>query len=230
MLQETNLGSLLTDKSWQEQLKGEFEKEYFKGLSNFVFDEYKEQEVFPCKNNIFRAFNLCSFDKVKVVILGQDPYYKPKQANGLCFSVRECTDSKDYPRSLKNIFKELNSDLGQDKLRSGDLSCWAKQGVLLLNTALTVKKGEPLSHEKEWRQFTDAVLKALSQKKQRIVYLLWGKKAQKKAQKKRIAIDPQKNKILCSYHPSYQNGLCGSKHFSQTNEYLEENGIEPIEW
>ena len=216
------------DPSWKKHLKGEFEKPYFKELTAFVKDEYKKGGVYPPPKNIFRAFDLTTFDNVRVVILGQDPYHGPKQANGLCFAVE---DGVRLPPSLQNIFKEIESDLGQPlKNRSGDLERWAKQGVLLLNATLTVRASLPGSHQnKGWEQFTDAAIKALSEQREHLVFILWGNYAKQKG----AHIDRSKHLVIESPHPSpfsAHSGFFGSKPFSKTNEYLIERGEKPINW
>jgi uracil-DNA glycosylase len=213
--------------SWKEGLKAEFEKPYFIELINFVKEEYRTQTVFPPGKEIFRAFDCADFDKVKVVIIGQDPYHGPGQANGLCFSVR---DGVPMPPSLKNIFKEVQSDLGKPFPKNGDLQRWANQGVLLLNATLTVRSSTPGSHQnKGWEQFTDSVIKEISDKKNNIVFLLWGAYAQKKGE----IIDRSRHLVLMSAHPSpfsADRGFFGNKHFSKTNEYLKSKGLKEIDW
>lgn len=213
--------------SWKEGLKSEFKKPYFIELINFVKEEYRSQTVFPPGKEIFRAFDCADFDKVKVVIIGQDPYHGPGQANGLCFSVR---DGVPMPPSLKNIFKEIHSDLGKPIPKNGDLERWANQGVLLLNATLTVRSSSPGSHQKKgWEDFTDAVIKEISDKKDNIVFLLWGAYAQKKGE----IIDRSRHLVLMSAHPSpfsADRGFFGNKHFSKTNEYLKSKGIKEIDW
>ncbi len=216
------------EPSWKEKLQGEFAQDYFAKLTAFVKEEYKEGTVYPAPKNIFRAFDLCPFDKVKVVILGQDPYHGPKQANGLCFAVDEGTA---LPPSLKNIFKEIESDLGQPlKSRSGDLSRWATQGVLLLNATLTVRAHTAGSHQgKGWEEFTDAAIKALSEGREHLVFILWGNYAKAKG----AHIDRSKHLVIESAHPSpfsAASGFFGSKPFSKTNAYLVEHGEKPVDW
>ena len=192
----------------------------------FVRDQYKSKTVYPPAPNVFRAFDLCPFDKVKVVIVGQDPYHGAKQANGLSFAVN---DGITLPPSLKNIYKEIQNDLGISPLPSGDLSRWAKQGVLMLNAVLTVTAGAPASHAgRGWEQFTDAAIRALNDKREHIVYMLWGKYAQNKGQ----VIDRDKNLVLTSAHPSPYSATMffGNHHFSKCNEYLKKHGFEPINW
>ncbi len=215
------------DNSWKEELKEEFEKEYFENLVNFVKKEYKNYRIYPPGKLIFNAFNHCPFNNVKVVILGQDPYHQAGQANGLCFSVNKGVRK---PPSLQNIFKEIKSDLGKDIPESGNLEHWAKQGVFMLNATLTVRDSSPLSHHKKgWEEFTDAVIKKISDKKENVVFLLWGNNAQQKGN----IIDKEKHLILKSAHPSplsASRGFFGNKHFSTTNNYLEKNGLKAIDW
>ncbi len=221
---------IIGESSWNFVLKNEFEKTYFQKLMGFVSDEYQNNEtsIFPSRENVFRAFEACPFEHVKVVILGQDPYPTKGHAHGLCFSIEE--DVKPFPKSLVNIFKEIESDLNQPIPANGSLVRWAKQGVLLLNTVLTVKEGQAGSHmNKGWEQFTDAVIQILSDQKEDIVYLLWGSKAQEKGKN----IDSVKNCVLTSVHPSplsSYRGFFGCKHFSKTNEYLISKGSTPIVW
>lgn len=214
------------DPSWKKALEKEFGKEYWETLTSFVRSQYLSSTVYPPASNIFRAFDLCPFDKVKVVILGQDPYHGTGQANGLSFAVNE---KVPLPPSLKNIFQEIRNDLGITPLPSGDLSRWASQGVLMLNSVLTVSAGRPASHSgKGWEQFTDAVIQTLNDQKKHVVYLLWGKYAQAKG----AVIDKDQNLVLTSGHPSpYSVSLFyGKHHFSQCNAYLEEHGLSPIDW
>lgn len=215
------------DESWKEVLKEEFEKDYFVNLTSFVRQEYKDKTIYPKASNIFNAFNLCPFDKIKVVILGQDPYHEPNQAHGLCFSVLEPTPA---PPSLKNIFKEINLDLGITPHESGDLTRWASQGVLLLNATLTVEAHKAGSHQgKGWEEFTDRVIFNLANRKSGLVFLLWGSYAQKKGE----FIDQTKHLVLKSVHPSplsAHRGFFGNHHFSQANNYLIAQGKLPIDW
>jgi uracil-DNA glycosylase len=215
------------EPSWKEALGGEFGKEYFKTLSTFVRQEYSHSIIYPAPKNIFRAFDLCPFDKVKVVILGQDPYHGPGQANGLSFAVN---DGVALPPSLQNIFKELQSDLGERLVhKSGDLERWAKQGVLLLNATLTVRAKTAGSHQnKGWEEFTDAVIKVLSEKKEHLVFILWGNYARAKG----THIDRSKHCVIESAHPSPFSAtkFFGSKPFSKANEYLKKHGEGSIEW
>jgi uracil-DNA glycosylase len=219
------------EASWKEALRDEFEKPYFTELTKFVRDEYKSATVYPPPKFIFNAFELCPFDKVRVVILGQDPYHGAGQAHGLCFSVPE---DVAVPPSLQNIYKEIQSDLGvspPSKIPStGNLERWAEQGVLLLNATLTVRASSPGSHQhKGWEEFTDAVIRALSEQKEHLVFILWGRYAQDKG----AHIDTTKHLVLKAAHPSpfsAYNGFFGCKHFSKTNEYLKIHGEKPIEW
>lgn len=215
------------EPSWAKVLKDEFGKEYFEKLAEFVRSEYAAGTVYPPGPFIFHAFEMTPFDKVKVVILGQDPYHNPREANGLAFSVSE---GVRIPPSLKNIYKEIHDDLGKDVPKSGNLERWAKQGVLLLNATLTVRAHSAGSHQhKGWEEFTDAAVKALSEEKEHLVFLLWGAYAQKKGQ----IINTKKHLVLSSSHPSpfsAERGFFGSKHFSKANEYLTANGIAPIDW
>jgi len=215
------------EAGWKEQLTGEFEKPYFYELIEFVRNEYKTHRIFPPGKLIFNAFDQCPFEKLKVVILGQDPYHGPGQAHGLCFSVN---DGVPFPPSLKNIFKELKDDVGKEIPQSGNLSDWAKQGVLLLNATLTVRAHQAGSHQRKgWEEFTDAAIHRASEKKERLAFLLWGNYA---ISKKRL-IDESKHLVLTSVHPSplsASRGFFGNKHFSKANEFLEKNGLEPINW
>lgn len=219
--------SVKIHESWKEKLKGEFEKEYFQDLISFVKDEYSKGTVYPPGPQIFSAFDNCHFDKVKVVIIGQDPYHQPNQANGLSFSV---ADGVTIPPSLRNIYKELKEDLGIEMSESGNLERWAKQGVLLLNSTLTVRSNDANSHNKAgWDQFTDAVINLLNKEKESLVFILWGAFARKKG----ADIDPFTHKVIESPHPSpfaAHKGFFGSKPFSKTNAFLEANGIKEIDW
>ena len=212
---------------WKVKLTDEFEKPYFGSLINFVKEEYKARTVYPPGKEIFRAFDACDFEDVKVVIIGQDPYHGPGQANGLCFSVR---DGIRMPPSLVNIFKEIQNDLRKPIPSSGDLGRWAKQGVLLLNATLTVGASSPGSHQnKGWEEFTDAVIRIISAEKEHVVFMLWGAYAQKKGE----VIDRKKHLVLMSAHPSpfsADRGFFGCKHFSKANEYLRSKGLQEIEW
>ena len=215
------------EQSWKDQLKDEFEKDYFEKLTDFVRVEYKTKQIFPPARLIFNAFEHTPFGKVKVVILGQDPYHNDGQAHGLSFSV---PDGIPAPPSLVNIFKEINRDLGIPVPRSGNLTRWANQGVLLLNATLTVQAHMAGSHQKKgWEAFTDAAIHRLAEKRENLVFILWGAYAQKKAS----FIDPNKHLVLRSVHPSplsAYNGFFGNSHFSMTNKYLQSKGIAPIEW
>ena len=215
------------EPGWKERLKDEFEDPYFIALTKFVRDEYMTRQIFPPGNKIFNAFDLCPFDRVKVVILGQDPYHNIGQAHGLCFSV---TDGTEFPPSLVNIFKELNRDLGVPIPSSGNLERWARQGVLLLNAILTVRAHQALSHQnKGWERFTDAAISALNRYRENIVFMLWGNYAQNKG----ANIDPARHLILKTVHPSplsASRGFFGCSHFSKCNDYLRSRGIEPVAW
>lgn len=214
-------------ESWKSLLQAEFDKPYFEELTRFVKTEYAQGCVFPAGRNIFRAFDKCPFEKLKVVIIGQDPYHGVGQANGLCFSV---DDGVQYPPSLQNIFKEIQDDIGTPIPQSGNLDRWAEQGVLLLNAVLTVRAHQAASHAgRGWEQFTDAVVRTIAERKEGVVYMLWGNYAQRKGQ---IA-DPERNLILKSVHPSplsVYRGFFGCKHFSKANDYLIKSGKEPIVW
>ena len=218
------------EDSWKKALSNEFEKPYFNALTEFVKKEYQQNPgaVFPKGGEIFRALDLCPLDKVKVVILGQDPYPTRGHAHGLCFSVEEHV--RPFPKSLNNIFKEIQTDLGEPFPENGSLIRWAEQGVLLLNATLTVLEGRPESHAgKGWEQFTDAVIRELNQRREGVVYMLWGSKAQMKAS----IVDDSKNLILKTVHPSplsAHRGFFGSKHFSQANAYLLSKGESAIVW
>ncbi len=215
------------EESWKNALSAEFNKDYFIKLTEFVRNEYLSGKiVYPEPKNIFKAFDLCPLDKVKVVIIGQDPYHEPGQAHGLCFSVLPPTP---VPPSLVNIYKEIESDLGRKSVTNGDLTYWAEQGVLLLNSTLTVCAHAAASHAGHgWEEFTDSVIRAVATR-ENIVYMLWGSYAQKKAS----IVDINKNLVLKSVHPSplsAYRGFFGCKHFSKANEYLIKNGKNPIEW
>jgi len=215
------------ESSWKEVLQPEFEKEYFKQLTEFVRKEYKTKKIFPPGSLIFNAFDLCPYNKVKVVIIGQDPYHGPGQANGLCFSVN---DGVDFPPSLVNIYKEIENEYAKQMPKNGDLSSWAKQGVLLLNAILTVQAHMPCSHQgKGWETFTDAVIRILAEKKEHLVFLLWGSYAQQKG----LYIDTNKHLVLKSPHPSplsAYRGFIGNRHFQLANQYLKEHVMSEIEW
>lgn len=216
------------EASWREHLGGEFEKPYFEKLADFVRQEYQSTTCYPPGNLIFNAFNLCPFDKVKVVIIGQDPYHEPGQAQGLSFSVNE---GVPFPPSLQNIFKEIHDDLGTPIPASGDLTRWARQGVLLLNATLTVRAHQAASHQRQgWEVFTDAAIRALSASREHLVFILWGGYARSKAP----LIDASKHLILQSVHPSplsaNRGGWFGQHQFSRCNEYLKANGETEIDW
>jgi uracil-DNA glycosylase len=220
-------------QAWKELLAPEFEKPYFEGIADFVRAEYTAAAnhsgppIYPAAKNIFRAFDECGLDPLKVVIIGQDPYHGPGQANGLCFSVGE---GIPFPPSLRNIFKEIESDLGTPVPPTGNLDRWARQGVLLLNASLTVREGQPNSHaDRGWQTFTDAVIQALAETRTGLVYMLWGAFAQRKGER----IDPSNNLVLKAAHPSplsAHNGFFGCRHFSRANEYLIQTGQTPIVW
>ncbi|MCB9814126.1 uracil-DNA glycosylase [Candidatus Nomurabacteria bacterium] len=215
------------DPTWYTILKDELNEEYFQKLTQKINLAYKNHSVFPTRENIFNAFRLCPFDEVRVVILGQDPYHAPGQAHGLAFSV---PDGVKIPPSLRNIYKEINADLGVKTTESGNLEHWAKQGVLLLNTTLTVEAGQAGSHQGlGWETFTDTIIKRISYEKTHIVFLLWGASAIKKSE----LIDASKHLILTAPHPSplsAHRGFLGCRHFSQTNEYLKKHFIREIDW
>lgn len=212
---------------WKALLAEEFSKPYFEELTRFVKEEYATRRIYPRGSNIFRAFDKCPLDKLKVVIIGQDPYHGPGQAHGLCFSVDE---GVPHPPSLQNIFKEVAADIGMPIPASGNLDRWAEQGVLLLNAVLTVREHEAASHAgKGWEQFTDAVVRKIAERKRGVVYLLWGSYAQKKG----AIANPAENCILKAVHPSplsAYRGFLGCKHFSKANEYLISTGQTPINW
>ena len=215
------------EQSWKDALAGEFEKDYFVKLTDFVRGEYLSgKAIYPAPANIFNAFNLCPLDKVKVVMIGQDPYHEPGQAHGLCFSVLPPTP---VPPSLVNIYKEIENDLGRPSVTNGDLTHWAEQGVLMLNATLTVQAHRAASHTgRGWEQFTDSVIRVVAER-ENIVYMLWGSFAQRKAE----FVNPQNNLILKSVHPSplsAHRGFFGNHHFSRANEYLTAHGQTPIEW
>jgi uracil-DNA glycosylase len=221
------LQDLLSEKSWGKALYQELQKEYISNLYQFLISEYTKSTIYPSWNNIFLALNLCPLNKIKVVIIGQDPYHNPNQATGLAFSV---PSNSKIPPSLNNIFKEIKSDLGINPNQNGDLARWAKQGVLLLNTTLTVKENQPASHQNQgWEVLTDRIIKLISEEKFHIVFILWGKQAQTK----KSLIDSKKHLILESNHPSplsAYRGFFGNKHFSQTNTYLIQHKVKPIDW
>ena len=215
------------EPGWKSKLKAEFDKEYFVKLTDFVRTEYGKGAVYPPGSLIFNAFDVCPFDRVKAVIIGQDPYHGPGQAHGLCFSVRH---GIDYLPSLLNIFKDIESDLGIRIKASGDLSRWAGQGVLLLNATLTVRAHQAGSHQRRgWEEFTDYVIRVLNDEKQNLVFFLWGAYAQKKGE----SIDRSRHLVLESVHPSplsASRGFFGNRHFSRCNDFLVKNEISPIDW
>ena len=215
------------DPTWKQVLQQEFDKPYFELLTLFVKQEYRQHQIFPPARLIFNAFDSCPFDKVKVVILGQDPYHDCGQAHGLCFSVN---DGVAVPPSLQNIYKELNTDLGVPVPQSGNLQRWADQGVLLLNATLTVEAHRPGSHQnKGWEVFTDAVIQKLAAEREHLVFMLWGSYAQRKG----AFISPQKHLVLKAAHPSplsAYKGFFGCRHFSKANQYLQSHGMTPINW
>lgn len=215
------------EKSWRNQLKKELSASYFKDLIGFLENEYEQEIIYPDFDLIFNAFNLTPFNDLKVVVIGQDPYHGVGQANGLSFSVNK---GIKIPPSLKNIYKELNSDIGLDIPSHGDLTSWAKQGVLLLNSTLTVKKGQPASHQKKgWEIFTDNCIKVISEEKSNVVFMLWGNFAKEKER----LINTSKHLVLKSVHPSpfsARNGFFGCEHFSKANNFLEETGQLKIDW
>ena len=215
------------DESWREVLQTEFDKPYFELLTDFVRHAYRTTQCFPPAGQIFRAFDLCPFDKVRVVIIGQDPYHDVNQAHGLCFSVQ---DGVKIPPSLDNIYKELNRDLGKPIPATGNLTHWAEQGVLLLNATLTVEAHKAGSHQgKGWEELTDAAIMALNDKREKIVFMLWGSYAQRKGK----FIDRRKHLVLEAVHPSplsAYRGFIGCGHFSQANNYLLQQGLAPIAW
>ncbi len=215
------------DESWRQVLQPEFDKPYFELLTDFVRHAYRTTQCFPPAGQIFRAFDLCPFDQVRVVIIGQDPYHDINQAHGLCFSVQ---DGVPAPPSLVNIYKELNRDLGKPIPTSGDLTHWAEQGVLLLNATLTVEAHRAGSHQgKGWEELTDAAIQALNNQRSNIVFMLWGSYAQRKGQ----FIDRRRHLVLTAVHPSplsAYRGFIGCGHFSQANAYLQQHGQTPIAW
>lgn len=215
------------EESWEKVLQPDFDKPYFKELTDFVRSEYAATTIYPPASLIFNAFNLCPFDKVKVVIIGQDPYHGPGQAHGLCFSVN---DGIQFPPSLQNIFKEIKSDLDIPIPTSGNLTRWAEQGVLLLNATLTVRAHNAGSHQKKgWETFTDSVIRILAEQKENLAFILWGAYAQKKG----AFIDKNRHLVLSSAHPSplsAYNGFFGNHHFSLTNKWLTEHNLKAIDW
>ncbi len=219
--------SIKIEESWKVQLQAEFEKPYFRELTDFVRNEYTNRKIYPPAKLIFNAFDSCPFNEVKVVIVGQDPYHQPGQAHGLCFSVNE---GVALPPSLINIYKEIENDLGKTAPASGNLERWAKQGVLLLNATLTVQANRAGSHQgKGWEEFTDAVIHQLATNREHLVFILWGAYAQRKG----ATIDANRHLVLKSPHPSplsAHRGFFGNKHFSKTNNYLVAHGKDPIDW
>lgn len=217
----------MLQNDWLEAIGGEFKKPYYAELYKFVKEEYSNEIVYPPSDDIFNAMHLTPLSEVKVLILGQDPYHNQGQAHGLCFSVQP---DVTIPPSLKNIYKELQSDLGCEIPNNGYLVKWAEQGILMLNTVLTVRAHKPLSHQgKGWEQFTDAIIEAVNAQDRPIVYMLWGKPAQRKAS----MLNNPKHLVLKAAHPSplsAAHGFFGCKHFSQANQFLEDNGIQPIDW
>ena len=215
------------DTSWKEVLAQEFEKDYFKKLSAFVHEEYRTHKIYPPAKLVFNAFDQCPFDQAKVVILGQDPYHGPDQAHGLCFSVN---DGITFPPSLRNIFKELQQDVGKPIPTTGNLTDWARQGVLLLNATLTVRAGQAGSHQKKgWEEFTDAVIHQINTQKEHVVFILWGSYAIRKGE----FIDQSKHLVLTSVHPSplsASRGYFGNKHFSRANSFLKQHALGQINW
>ncbi len=215
------------NNDWDEILSDEWQKPYYQRLRQFLKSEYSTKKIYPNMNDIFNALKYTSFKDTKVVIIGQDPYHAPNQAHGLCFSVKKGVPP---PPSLKNIFKEIESDLGHNRHTDGELTDWAKQGVLLLNNVLTVREGQPTSHSKMgWEEFTDRVISELNKKQTPVVFLLWGAHAQKKAE---IITNPIHYKLK-SVHPSplsASRGFLGCRHFSKTNSILKQNGLETIDW
>ncbi|MCQ2083110.1 MAG: uracil-DNA glycosylase [Bacteroidaceae bacterium] len=215
------------EESWKSRLQRQFDSPYFGQLAQFVRQEYAAGVIYPAAGNIFRAFDLCPFEKVKVVILGQDPYHEPGQAHGLCFSVGQ---GVQLPPSLRNIYKEIGQELGCPVPETGDLSAWASQGVLLLNATLTVRAGQAGSHQGHgWETFTDAVIETLASQRENLVFMLWGAYARRKG----TLIDHNRHLVLESAHPSplsAYNGFFGNGHFVKCNEWLEKHGMEPIRW
>lgn len=217
----------MINKSWDEFLKNEFEQDYFKKLSAFLKQEYAEKTIYPPKQEVFSAFYYTDLDKVKVVILGQDPYHEPNQACGMCFAVKP---GNPLPKSLINIYREIHDDLGLNMSTNGYLVKWATQGVLLINTVLTVERGKANSHKGQgWEIFTDHVIELLNRQEQPIVFLLWGNNARSKT----ALLNNPKHLVLTAAHPSplsAYNGFFGCRHFSKTNDYLIRNGLNPIDW
>jgi len=226
IIRSIDMADVIIESTWKTALEQEFVSPYWHTLSSAIRTSYLTQTVYPPPSQVFRALNACPFPQVRVVILGQDPYHGKGQANGLCFSVAE---GISLPPSLQNIFREIHNDIGVVPYPSGDLSRWATQGVLLLNSVLTVLAGKPASHAGlGWETFTDSVIEVLSEKREHIVYMLWGKYAQKKG----AIIDRTRNLVLESAHPSPYSApkFFGNRHFSQANTYLESYGQKPIDW
>ncbi|MBQ9036467.1 MAG: uracil-DNA glycosylase [Erysipelotrichaceae bacterium] len=217
----------MINRSWDDFLQNEFRQDYFKKLSVFLKQEYAEKTIYPPKQEVFAAFYYTDLDKVKVVILGQDPYHEPNQACGLCFAIKP---GNPLPKSLQNIYREIHDDLGLQMSNSGYLVKWAKQGVLLLNTVMTVERGKANSHKDHgWEQFTDHVISKINELDQPIVFLLWGNNAKSK----RSLLNNPKHLVLTAAHPSplsAYNGFFGCRHFSKANEFLSKNGVKPIDW
>jgi len=215
------------ESGWKSVLGDEFEKDYFEKLTTFVHNEYRTSKIYPPAKLIFNAFDQCPFEKLKVVILGQDPYHGPGQAHGLCFSVN---DGIDFPPSLRNIFLELKDDVGKEVPATGNLTHWAQQGVLLLNATLTVRARQAGSHQKKgWEEFTDTVIHRINELKAHVVFILWGSYAIRKGE----FIDRNRHLVLTSVHPSplsASRGFFGNRHFSRTNEFLIQHGMEPVNW
>jgi len=224
---ENQTMDVVSDSGWKSVLSEEFKKDYYKNLQSFVQQEYKNNKIYPPRSLVFNAFLQCSYKDLKVVIIGQDPYHSEGQANGLCFSVN---DGVRIPPSLRNIFKELKNDTGKEIYKSGNLTSWASQGVLMLNAILTVRDGQAGSHSKKgWEIYTDAVIREINKQKDHIVFILWGNYA---IQKGKI-IDRNKHLVLTSVHPSplsASRGFFGNNHFSRTNKYLIQFGVNPIIW
>ena len=215
------------ESSWKSVLGDEFKKDYFVKLTTFVHNEYRTSTIYPPAKLIFNAFDQCPFEKLKVVILGQDPYHGPGQAHGLCFSVN---DGIDFPPSLRNIFLELKNDVGKEVPATGNLTYWAQQGVLLLNATLTVRARQAGSHQKKgWEEFTDTVIHRINELKEHVVFILWGSYAIRKGE----FIDQNRHLVLTSVHPSplsASRGFFGNRHFSHTNKFLIQHGMEPVNW
>ncbi len=223
-----NQEKLNLEKTWKDALRGEFQRAEIERLCSFLEREYAagEKQIYPVQSEIFAAFDRTPFDRVRVVLIGQDPYHRRGQAHGLCFSFR---GDGPLPRSLQNIFREVSRELNSELRKSGDLTGWADQGVLLLNMALTVEEGKPGSHQAEWKWFTNAIIKTLAAKKKNLVFLAWGKEAQKAVER----VDREKHKVLESAHPSpfsCRRGFFGNGHFRSANEYLVDTNQSPVAW